>query len=145
MTKADFLKQQTNDAIEIYDAHGSCPPTFAILFDDGTSESFGTTFNGLMSKDGFDLLMRKLCENPKVIASTYYCEAWYSESAANENKRPSDCSDKETIVFLIYSTRDDVEEFHLYKPDHNGRLELIDIINEFQGRFCNPFKPEVEC
>ena len=52
MTKAEFLKQQTNDAIEIFEAHGSCPPTFAILFNDGTFESYGTSFGGLMTKDG---------------------------------------------------------------------------------------------
>ncbi len=75
MTKKEFLEQRTNDVIEIFETHGSYTPTFAILYDDGTSESIATSFNGLMSKDGFDLLMRKICENPRVIASTFICEA----------------------------------------------------------------------
>ena len=139
MTKKEFLKQQTNDVFENFEKHGSYPPTFAILYDDGSTKSIGTSFNGPMSKDGFDLLMRKICENPRVIASTFTCEAWISKTSKIENKRPSDCKDKETAVFLVYTTRDNIEEFHLYKPNHQGKLELVDVFNEFGGRFCNPF------
>lgn len=144
MTKAEFLKQQTDDVIEIFETHGSCSPTFAILLEDGTYKSIGTAFNGSSSKDVFDSLMRKLCENPKVIASTFYCEAWVSETAMTENKPPSECEDKETIVYLVYTTRDGIKEFHLYKPNHLGKLELVKVRNEFEGLFCNPFNTAVE-
>ena len=79
-------------------------------------------------------------ENPNVVASTFYCEAWISETASIENKRPSDCKDKETVVYLVYTTRDGIKEFHLYKPNQLGKLELVEIMNEFEGRFCNPFE-----
>ncbi len=139
MTKEEFLQQQTNDVIETFEKHGSFPPTFAILFDDGTTKSIATSFSGLESKDAFDSMMRRICKNPKVIASIFTCEAWTSQTAKNENKRPSESEDRETIVFLLYSTRDNIEEFHLHRPNHNGKLELVDIKNKYEGRFYNPF------
>lgn len=141
MNKQEFLQQQTRDVIEIFEKHGSYSPTFAVLFDDGHVNSIATSFNGLDSKKGFDFCMRKICENPKIIASVFTCEVWTSNLAKKENKHPSGCADRETAIIVLYSTRDNVQKMHLYKPDRNGKLELIDVWNNIQGRFSNPFSP----
>ena len=81
MNKKEFLIQKTRDVTEIFEKHGSYYPTFAILYEDGTTDSFATLFNGLESKDAFDSMMHEVCANPKVIASVYTAEVWISKSA----------------------------------------------------------------
>jgi hypothetical protein len=139
MTEEEFLLSQTRDVIEIFEKYGSYSPTFAILYDDGNVDSFATCLTDLNCKKNFDFFMRKMCENPKVIASIFTFEGWISKLSAKGNKRPSECSDRETIVCVLYSTRDNIQEIHSYKPDSSGKLELVDIKNMPEGLFCKPF------
>jgi hypothetical protein len=139
MTKSEFLQQQTQDVIEVFEKYGDYAPTFAVLYDDGTTDSFATSFNGQEVKENFDYFMRKICTNPKVIASVFTVVGWVSKTALRNSKRPSECDDKEEVIMLLYCTRDNGQEMHLYKPDKNRKLELTSLDNSYQGRFCNPF------
>lgn len=139
MTKAEFLLQQTHDVIEIFEECGSYTTTFAILYDDGTTDSFATQFDSLITKKNFDYLMRKLCTNPKVVACVFTSEGWSSEMAEKENKRPSECPDRKANVIVLYSARDEEQEMRLYIPDINRKLELVLVSKTHSGRFSNPF------
>ncbi len=139
MNKKEFLLQQTRDVTEIFEKHGSYSPTFAILYEDGTTNSVATSFNGLESKDAFNSMMRKLCENPKVISSVFTFEVWVSKSALETSTKPSERSDRETHIVLIYNTRVGVHETYIYKPDINGKLQFEAKDTSANGRFSNPF------
>jgi hypothetical protein len=134
MTKQEFLLNETHGLIEAYTDHGCITPTFTLLFDDGSSTSIGLS----MDKKYYKSIMQKICENPKVIACTFITEGWSSRNA-DETKSPSECDDKEEIIMLLYSTRENIHEFQLYKPTKNGVLELISVHNAFHGRLSNPF------
>jgi hypothetical protein len=138
MNKEEFLLDRTRDLIELFEKYGSYTPTFAVLYDDGTVNSFATSFSGQNSKESFNFFMHRICANPKAVASVFTSEGW-SSSSADETKSPSECVDKEEIVMLLYSTRQNIHECHLYKPTKNGKLELISISNAHHGMFCNPF------
>lgn len=139
MKKDEFLASRINDVIEVYGKHRNYTPTFAILYEDGTTDSFSTQFHGDQSKENFDFLMREMCSNPKVIACAFACEGWVSKDANKKNRRPSECDDRESVISLFYSIRDNMQEMYVYKPDNNGKLECIYVTNEHQGRFANPF------
>ena len=134
MTKQEFLLKETHGLIETYTKHRSIPPTFTLLFDDGSAKSIGL----MVDKNNYKFLMQKLCEDPRVIACTFITEGWSSRNA-DETKSPSECDDKEEIIMLLYSTRENVHECHLYKPTKNGMLELISVHNAFHGRLSSPF------
>lgn len=143
MNKQEFLLSQSSDLIELYKKHKSYTTTFTVLYDDGTTESFATQFNGQISKENFNYFMRKICTYPRVIASVFISEGWTSASAGKENKRPSQSSDREKAIMLIYCSRENERELNLYKPDKNGNLELTLNSSAHSGRFANPF--EVPC
>ena len=134
MTKEEFLQKETHDSIETYENHGSIPPTFTLLFNDGSTKSIGLIFE----KKNYKFFMQKLCENPRVIACTFITEGWLSKSA-DETKSPSECDDREEIIMVLYNTRDNAHECHLYKPGKNGILELVSIDSDYRGRLSNPF------
>jgi hypothetical protein len=134
MTKEEFLLKETRDLSETYEKHGSIPPTFTLLFNDGSTKSIGLMFD----KKNYKFFMQKLCENPIVIACIFTAEGW-SSSCADETKSPSECEDKEEIIMLLFSTRENVHECHIYKPTKNGVLELISVDNAYRGRLSNPF------
>ncbi len=140
MKKEEFLRQQTRDVTKFFEENGGYPPTFAVLYHDGTTKSVATSFNGQESKDAFDSMMRKLCENPKVIACVFTCDGWSSKIAREENRRPSECSDRETLITQIFNTRDGTHKVYIYKPDKNGKLRLEISDDSFEGRFSNPFR-----
>mgnify|MGYP001438378372 CR=1 FL=1 len=117
MTKEEFLKKEIRDLKEIYEKHGSIDPTFTLLFDDGSTESICLAFE----KEYYKLFMEKICENPGVTASIFTSEGW-SSSSADDSKAPSECDDKKDIIMLLYSTRDNIHECHLYKPLKDGGL-----------------------
>lgn len=134
MTTEEFLIKETRDLIESYKTHGSIPPTFTLLFNDGSSTSIGL----ISDKKNYKFLMQKLCENTRVIACIFTSEGW-SSSSDDETKSASECADKEEIIILLYSTRQNIHECHIYKPTKYGKLELISVNNAFQGRLSNPF------
>jgi hypothetical protein len=134
MTKEEFLLKGIRDLTESYKTHVSIPPTFTLLFDDGSTESIGLIFD----KKNYKFFMQKLCEDPKVIACTFITEGWLTASA-DESKSPSECDDREAIIMLLYNTRDNAHECHLYKTGKNGILELVSIDSAYQGRLSNPF------
>ena len=139
MKNNDFLEQEKQMLINTFEKYGSIISTFTILYDDGTKASFATNFDGDLSKENFNYIMRTLCTDPKVISCVFISEGWTSKIAEKENKRPSECDDREEIVMLIYSARNEVQEIHLYKPDQKGKLEFILSSDEYKGRFSNPF------
>lgn len=139
MTKKEFLLSRTRDAIDVYKEYGGYTPTFAVLFQDGTTTSIATQFDGLQSKMHFEYMMRKICTNPKVTACAFTSESWASSKAEKKNKRPSECDDREAVIILLYSTRDNIHEQHLYKPNKEGELELWVVSKNSEGRFTNPF------
>lgn len=134
MTRQEFLQKETHGLIEAYANHGRITPTITLLFDDGSTESIGL----MVGKKSYKFLMQKLCEDPRVIACTLITEGWSSRNA-DETKSPSECDDKEEVIMLLYSTRENTHECQLYKPNKNGGLELISVKNEFHGRLSNPF------
>lgn len=134
MTKEEFLLIASSDLIDNFKTHKSVPPTFKLLFNDGSTKSI----NLFSNKKNYKFFMQKLCENPKVIASIFTCEGW-SSGFTDETKSPSECDDKEEVIMLLYNTRHNVHECHLYTPTKNGELELISVNNSFQGRLSNPF------
>ena len=87
MKKDEFLSSRTRDLIEVFEEYGSYDPTFAILYDDGTTNSFATQFDGQQSKEAFEYFMRKMCSDPKVIACTFTSDGWISIKSKKENKR----------------------------------------------------------
>lgn len=125
--------------IAIFEKYGSIVPTFTIQYDDGTITSFATNFDGVLDKENFNYIMRKLCTDSKAISSVFTTEGWTSKIAEKENKRPSECEDREEIVMMIYSARNDVQEIQLYKLDQNRKLEFVISSDEYKGRFSNPF------
>ena len=139
MNKNEFLQQQTRDMIEVFEKYRSIVPTFTIQYDDGTIKSLAANFDGVLSKENFSYIMRKLCTDPRVISSVFITEGWTSKIAEKENKRPSECKDREEIIMLIYSSRNDGQEVHLYKSDQKNKLEFLISLDEFKGRFSNPF------
>ena len=139
MKNNDFLEQEKQKMINIFEKYGSIVPTFTIQYDDGTITSFATNFDGNLSKENFNYIMRKLCTDPKVISSVFITEGWTSKIAEKENKRPSECADREEIVMMIYSSRNEAQEIHLYRPDKNRKLEFVISSDEYKGRFSNPF------
>lgn len=139
MKNNDFLEQEKQKMINNFEKYGSIIPTFTIQYDDGTITSFATNFDGNLSKEKFNYIMRKLCTDPKVISSVFITEGWTSKIAEKENKRPSECEDREEIVMMIYSARDEAQEIHIYKPDQNRKLEFVISSDEYKGRFSNPF------
>jgi hypothetical protein len=138
MTKEEFLKEQTNDVIKTFEKYGSYSPTFAVLHEDGTTKSFALALEQ-DNKDEFVIFMERICEDPKVIASVFTFEGWASEMAVKENKRPTECSDRETLISVIYNSRDNVQEVQTYLPDEKGKLQLMDSQDSVSGRFGNPF------
>jgi hypothetical protein len=134
MTKEEFLLKGTRELIESFKSHGSNQPTFARLFEDGSTESIGLIFD----EKNYKFFMQKLCQDPRVIACTFITEGWLTTSA-DETKSPSECDDREEIIMLLYNTRDNTHECHLYKPAKNGVLELISVDNDYHGRLSNPF------
>ena len=133
MTKEEFLKKETRDVTEIFEKYDNYTPTFSVLDTEGNVNSFATGFSGLQEKDAFDYFMKKICEDPKVIASIFTCVGWTSEIAIIEYKRPSECSDREKNIILIYNTRDNDHRVYLYKPDKNGKLQLTLSDDSFGG------------
>ncbi len=150
MTKEEFLNNQISLTQEEYRRFGSCTKTFTILYENGTTDSFATKFCSLNNKEVFDYFMRLKCTNPETIACTFASEVWMSQTAKKKNMHPSECDDREEMVILLYSTRDNEQKMYLYKPCKDGNLELKDVDNSHYGRFCNPFlepiltKPEKE-
>ena len=134
MTEQEFLLKETHGLIETYTNHGSITPTFTLLFDDGSTESIALIFD----KEKYKFFMQKICEDSSVIACTFITEGWLTTSA-DETKSPSECDDREEIIMLLYNTRDNAHECHLYKTDKNGILELVSIDRAYQGRLSNPF------
>jgi len=139
MKNNDLLEQEKQKMIAIFEKYGSIVPTFTIQYDDGTITSFATSFDSVLDKENFNYIMRKLCTDPKVFSSVFITEGWTSEIAEKENKRPSECEDREEVVLMIYSSRNDVQEIQLYKPDQNRKLEFLISSDEYKGRFSNPF------
>jgi len=139
MKRNDFFEQERQKMITIFEKYGSIVPTFTIQYDDGTIASFATNFDSVLDKENFNYIMRKFCTDPKVISSVFITEGWTSKIAEKENKRPSECEDREEVVMMIYSARNDVQEIHLYKPDQNRKLEFVISSDEYKGRFSNPF------
>lgn len=134
MTKEEFLLKETSDLIENYQTPGSLPPTFNLLFNDGSTTSIALACD----KEDLKIIMQKICENPNVMASIFISEAFSSKSA-DDTKSPSECDDKEEIILLLYNTRDSIRECHLFKPNKNKKLELISIHKTYNGRLSNPF------
>lgn len=134
MTEQEFLLKQTHGLNETYTNHGSITPTFTLLFDDGSMESIALIFD----KEKYKFFMQKICEDSRVIACTFITEGWLTKSP-DETKSPSECDDREEIIMLLYNTRDNIHECHLYKPAKNGVLELISVDNTYNGRLSNPF------
>jgi hypothetical protein len=132
MTKEEFLLKGTSDLVENFQT--GVPPIFTLLYKDGSTESIALVFD----KESYKFFMQKLCEDPRVIACTFITEGWLTTSA-DETKSPSECDDREEIIMLLYNTRDNTHECHLYKPGKNGVLELISIDNAYHGRLSNPF------
>jgi len=139
MKNNDLLEQEKQKMIAIFEKYGSIVPTFTIQYDDGTITSFATSFDSVLDKENFNYIMRKLCTDPKVFSSVFITEGWTSKIAEKENKRPSECEDREEVVLMIYSSRNDVQEIQLYKPDQNRKLEFLISSDEYKGRFSNPF------
>jgi hypothetical protein len=139
MKNNDFLEQEKQKMIKLFEKYGSIVPTFTIQYDDGTITSFATNFDGSLSKENFNYIMRKLCTDPKVIASVFVTEGWSSKIAEKENKRPSECADREEIVMMIFSSRNKDQEIQLYKLDQNRKLDFVISSDEYKGRFSNPF------
>lgn len=142
MTKDEFLLNQISGCCEEYRMYGNCTKNFTILFDDGTTNSIGTSFQSPRDRRYFNYFMRMICTNPKVIACTFTSEVWMSKSAEKENIRPSQCGDRKEMIMLVYSTRDNEQKLYLYKPN-NGNLELEYETCEHHGRFCNPFSEPI--
>jgi hypothetical protein len=134
MTKEEFLLKETRDLINCYKTQRSIPPTFTLLFENGSTESIALMFD----PKSYKFFMQKLCENKRVIACTIITEGWLTTST-DETKSPSECDDREEIIMLLYNTRDNAHECHLYKPGKNGILELVSIDSTYQGRLSNPF------
>ncbi|MBN1183388.1 MAG: hypothetical protein JXB49_13940 [Bacteroidales bacterium] len=143
MTKNEFLLNQISECCEEYRMYGNSTKNFAILYDDGTTKSIGTSFQSPRDKKDFNYFMRMICTNPKVIACTFTSEVWISKSAEKENKRPSECGDREEMIVLVYSTQDNEQKLYLYKSDKNGNLELENESDGHHGRFCNPFSEPI--
>lgn len=143
MTKDEFLLNQISECCEEYRMYGNCIKNFTILYDDGTTKSIGTSFQSPGDKKHFNYFMRMICTNPKVLACTFASEVWISKSAEKENKRPSECGDREEMIMLVYSTRDNEQKLYLYKPDKNGNIELEHESGEHHGMFCNPFSEPI--
>lgn len=139
MTKQEFLQQQTRDMIEVVEKYGTFAPSFAILYDDGTFDSFATHFDGPLSKKNFEYIMRKMCMNPKVTTCIFTSMGWQSRIADKINKAPSQCEDKEEILMLSYSTRNGEKELHIFKLDKNNKLKRSYFSDKHEGRFTNPF------
>jgi hypothetical protein len=134
MTKEEFLLKETRNMIENIQTPESVPPTFTLLFNDGTTKSIAM----VIDKKDYKFIMQKLCENPRLIACIFISEGW-SSASGDDTKSPSECADKEEIILLLYNTRDNVHECHLYKPSKSGILELVSVYNDFHGRLSNPF------
>lgn len=134
MTKEEFLLKGTGDLIFNFYTNTSVPPTFTLLFNDGSTQSIGLFFE----RKNYKLFMQKLCENPKVIASIFTCEGW-SSSSADETKFPVEYDNTEKVSMLLYSTRNNVHKSHIYKSTKNGDLELILVSNSFNEILGNPF------
>jgi hypothetical protein len=134
MTEQEFLLKETRDLSETYEKHGSIPPTFTLLFENGSTESIALMFD----PKSYKFFMQKLCEDQRVIACTFISEGWLTTSP-DETKSPSECDDREEIIMLLYNTRDNNNEFHQYKPANNGVLELISVDKAYHGRLSNPF------
>jgi hypothetical protein len=134
MTKQEFLLKETCDLKENFKTNRSIAPTFTLLFDDGSTESIGLMFD----KESYKFFTQRICENPKVTATIFLSEGWLSRNA-DETKSPSECDDKEEIIMLLFNTRENVHECHLYKPAENGVLELISVDEAYHGRLSNPF------
>jgi hypothetical protein len=64
MKNNDFLEQEKQKMIKLFEKYGSIVPTFTIQYDDGTITSFATNFDGSLSKENFNYIMRKLCTDP---------------------------------------------------------------------------------
>ena len=134
MTKEEFLHKGTRDLTESYKTHGSNPPTFTLLFDDGSTESIALMFD----PKSYKFFMQKLCEDQRVIACSFISEGWLTRSP-DETKSPCECDDREEIIMLLYNTRDNTNEFHQYKRANSGVLELISVDKAYHGRLSNPF------
>jgi hypothetical protein len=106
MNKNEFLKKQKEDVIRIFEKYGGYTPTFAVLYNNGTTESFATDLGSDLLKGAFSFFMRSVCKDPRVIASIFTTTGWISSQADKENKRPSECADREKTVMVIYNTRD---------------------------------------
>lgn len=134
MTKEEFLLKETRDLIKCYKTQGSIPPTFTLLFENGSTESIALMFD----PKSYKFFMQKLCEDQRVIACTFITEGWLTTSF-DETKSPSECDDREEIIMLLYNTRDNTNECHQYRPANNGVLELISVDKAYRGRLSNPF------
>ncbi|HEY5124429.1 MAG TPA: hypothetical protein VIK14_11905 [Ignavibacteria bacterium] len=139
MNKEEFLIKQTRDVIEIFEKYGNITPIFSILYDDGSTDSFATDLGSDLLKGAFSFFMRSVCKDPRVIASIFKTTGWISSQADKENKRPSECADREETVMAIYNTRDHHHKMLLYKKTKNSKLKLETSINDFGGRFGDPF------
>lgn len=47
---------------------------------------FATNFDGVLDKENFNYIMRKLCTDSKAISSVFTTEGWTSKIAEKENK-----------------------------------------------------------
>ncbi len=139
MTKEEFLSDQTRGVTEIFEKYGSYTPTFAVLYDDGTTDSFANNLDSDDSKSAFSFFMRSICKNPRVYACIFTTTGWSSSQAEKQNKRPSECDDREQTILLIYNTRDKVHELYMYTLLKNGKLRLDTTSTSFGGRFSDPF------
>ena len=139
MNKEEFLKKQKEDVIRIFEKYGGYTPTFAVLYNNGTTESFATDLGSDLLKGAFSFFMRAICKDPRVIASVFTTTGWISRQAGKENKRPSECSDREEAVMVIYNTRDHHHKMMLYKKTKGGKLKLETSLNNFGGKFSDPF------
>jgi hypothetical protein len=143
MTNEDFLKERTKEVIEIFESYGCCPCSFTVLQEDGVTFTVNTSYT--TSLDLFNSIMRKHCENPSVKACIFVSETLTSKATQVETNGPAEYKDFETGLLLIYTTRDQIEKLHVYKPNFQGKLELTEEYDELIEEFCNPFEiKEVE-
>jgi len=140
MIKEEFLKNNTQEVIETFESSGNYTKTFTVLYDDGSTDSFAISFHGIASKNCIDTFMKRICEDPKIIASIFASEVWTSKMARKLKKKPSECVDRVDGIMIIYNTRDNVHNMQVYKPDKNRKLQLEISEDSFSGRFDNPFE-----
>jgi hypothetical protein len=140
MNNADFLQKHTEEVIDIFEKCGSCLPTFSVLDIDGNDTTYLTQFKTALDKRYFNLFMHTKCQNPRIIASVFTFEGWKSNFSEKLNMPNTNCIDRETIVSVVYWTRDNVQEMYEYKPDVNGKFGLVNVFkDDIEGRFTNPF------